>query len=377
MHLNEQKRILIVAPYTYPEGGGLEVYAWKVAQGLKNYNPVIISLTKNKSEDKIINGIRVIKKHANFIISNTPIRFSFLFEILKIIKKEKIDFIHAHTPVPFAADMAALASTLLKKPLLITYHAGQLLKGIFLIDFFVKIYILIEHFTLKQTKEIIVVSPHIKNEKRMKHFLNKIKVITPGVEINEFFSSSNYQENLIFTVCPLKKNYLWKGLENLLSSLAIVQKEIPNIQLNIAGEKGDYYDYYRELAEKLGVEKNVTFLGKISQTEMKKNYQESAVIIVPSTSNTEGTPTVLFEAGASGRPVIASRVGGIPYIINDGENGLLVEPNNSQEMAEKIIWLLKDKKKIAMIGEKAKEKIVNYDWKIISEKYEEIFNNNF
>lgn len=376
--LEERKKILIVAPYTYPEGGGLEKYAWHVAQKIKDKRKLIIlSLTKYKSEDKMIDGVRVIKKHANLIISNTPIRLTFLFDIFKTIKKEKIDIIHAHTPVPFCVDMAALASKWLRKPLLITYHAGQLLKGIFIIDFFVRLYTIIEYFTLKQAKKIIIVSPHIQEEKRLKPFLNKISVITPGVEIKDFSFSLVENANIIFTVSPLKKNYQWKGVQVLLRSMLEIINALPNVKLKVAGEKGDYYEYYLKLIAELNIKDHVLLLGKISQDEIKKIYQESAVVVVPSLSDTEGTPTVLFEAGASGRPVIASRVGGIPYIIENNINGLLVEPNNSKELAKKIIDLLKDKEKIAKMGEKAREKTLNYDWQIISDKYEKILASNF
>lgn len=368
------KKILIISPYCVPEGGGLEVYVFSLAQQLaKKYQVFILCLSKYKSEEKIIDNIKIIKKKANFIVSNTPINLFFLFNILKIIKKEKIDIINAHTPVPFCVDMAALANKITNTKLYITYHAGELLKNIFWIDLIVKLYLFIEKFSLKRAEKIFVVSPHIKKEKRFIRYNNKIEIITPGIVLKNFTSTPNPHNKVLFMVSPLRKNYNWKGLQVLLDAMCEIKKKVPQIILRIAGEKGDQFTEFNKFVLDNNLEKNVFFLGKIDKQQIKKEYQNATAVIVPSLNNTEGMPTVMLEAMASARPVIASKVGGIPYVINDQINGMLCIPGNYTDIVEKTLNLLQNAELIDKIGIAAYQTASEYDWQLIVKKYEEFF----
>lgn len=355
------KKVLLITPYHYPEGGGLEWYALSVAKQLKDYSFSYAYLSKK----------------TDFVISNTPIRIKFLWEILSIIKKENIDLIHAHTPVPFAVDMAAIASRLKKVPLVITYHSSKLTKGIWWLDPIVKIYELWERLTLKQAKKIIAVSPHIKSSKKFKKYNNKTDVITPGVDLEEFEGLEDKfpQHDIIFCISPLLKPYRSiKGLDVLLDAMVKVKKQIPNIKLKVAGEKGDDYNFFQQKTEKLNLEKNVDFLGKINKQEMRQQYHNSILTVVPSLSTTEGCPTVLFEAGASKRPVVGSDISGIPHIIKNKFNGIIIEPGNVQQLAEAILLLLLDKNKARILGINAHEEArIKYTWQKIAEKYKNIY----
>jgi glycosyltransferase involved in cell wall biosynthesis len=81
-------------------------------------------------------------------------------------------------------------------------------------------------------------------------------------------------------------------------------------------------------------------------------YVDADVFVLP--SRHEGFPMVLLEAWACGKPVIASRTGGLRELISDGETGILFEPKNHKELAEKILYLLNDPAKAEEIGRKAK-----------------------
>lgn len=370
-------KILIISPYFYPEGGGLENYAYHVAQAMPEHDFISLSLTQSRESCSQLGRIKVIRKRANFSLSNTPLRWSFYWDILKLIKQEKITLIHAHTPVPFAADMAALVSFFTKTPLILTYHNGGFRKGIWWLDILGVIYEIFEKFALRQAKKIVVVSPHILKQKKFQAYSVKTQVVTPGVELKNFPEQNYFPQNQkLLTVINLQKNYPHKGLSCLLRALVAVKEKIPLVNLMIAGNKGDAYQDYHDQAKVLGLEKNVEFLGRLNLEGMRQAYIESICTLIPSLSDTEGCPVVLFEAGASSRAVIGARVGGIPEIIKDGENGWLVAPNDPQSLAEKIIAILQNPDFAQLMGRQARKIIRDkYDWQILVKQYQEIYKN--
>ncbi len=360
-----RKKILIVTPYYYPEGGGQEHYAYQVAQNCSEYDFHVATLSREPEKQE---G-QIHRYKADLVVSNTPIKFSFLFKLLKLIKQEKFDLIHAHTPVPFAMDCAAIASKLTKTPLVITYHSAKLLKDKFFIDLIIRAYILIEKFTLKLFKTIITVSPHIKKGKNN-------QVIFPGVDLDKFKYQEYTPGNNLFFICPLKKAYSNKGLDVLLKALVEVKNKNIDFTLNIAGDKGDAYQYYQQKTKELNLEDNINFLGRLNQAEMIEQYQQNQITLITSLANTEGMPTIMFEAGAIGRPIIASNTSGIPYFIEDNKNGLLFEPGNSQELSEKIASLLQNQELTAKMGEEAYNKAQDYSWQKIGQKYAQVYQEN-
>src|SRR5258706_8385452 len=106
-------KLLVVTPYFYPKIGGLENYAYNFCIGLKKrYKWDIVVITSNHKNKKDIvekiNGLKIYRLAPMFKLSNTPVNPFWYLKIKKILKSEKPNFINAHTPVPFIADMAAL-----------------------------------------------------------------------------------------------------------------------------------------------------------------------------------------------------------------------------------------------------------------------------
>lgn len=156
-----------------------------------------------------------------------------------------------------------------------------------------------------------------------------------------------------------------KGVHVLIKSLSIVQKSIENIHLYIAGS-GPQYKKLNILVEKLNLRDNVTFLGYIKGKEKISYYQSIDICVIP--SSFESFSFVTLEAMAAGKPVVASNVGGIPYLVDDGETGFLFEPGNHQELAKKIIRLLESKKLCEEMGKLAKKKAELFSWSFITDE---------
>ncbi|AIU69533.1 glycosyl transferase [Thermococcus eurythermalis] len=345
-------RVLIVSPYFYPEGGGLERYAYEMVKELSKENEVVVVCsTKEADRHEKIGKIEVLRKKPDFILSNTPIRLFLPFELLKMMKRENFELLIAHTPVPFFADVASFVATLLKKPVVIVYHSGELKKGSW-VDLLAGLYErTVEKITLKNAR-LVSVSRYVQRVLWKKGFYSKVKY--PKVSEEFLLAKPDFkgEGNVILFVGQLGKFHRWKNLDLLLRALVLVKREIPNVRLIIIGD-GDLRGYYEELSRELGLESNVRFLGFVSKKELIENYKKARLLVLPS-SKSEAFGMVVLEALALGTPVITSKAGEFPVIVEEKKNGLLAELDE-KDLAENILLLLNDEKtrrKMAIIGRK-------------------------
>ncbi len=150
----------------------------------------------------------------------------------------------------------------------------------------------------------------------------------------------------------------------------------PDVVFTIVGE-GNYKQELINIINRLKISKNVRFIPWQSSSELEKYYQKANIVIMPSLW-LESFGKVGVEAMSTGTPVIASRVGGIPEWLVDGETGFLVEPRNAKQIAEKVIKLFTDEKLILSMGVKARKRAEEFSiekhGKNIEKVYEELIN---
>lgn len=177
---------------------------------------------------------------------------------------------------------------------------------------------------------------------------DKIKVIYNPILSERWSSNSSLhsaaekdeKKRILFvgTVCD------WKGCGDLADACKLLADsgKIGEIQLDLVGKTGAYAD---ELKAKYGKEKWFHLVGKLPREEVMKRYAQADVVCFPSWW--ENMPMVCIEAMLSGAVVIGSNSGGMSEIIEDGKNGFLMTPRNSQTLAEKIkvVCLLKEQQK--------------------------------
>ena len=151
-----------------------------------------------------------------------------------------------------------------------------------------------------------------------------------------------------------------KGLDLTLRAFAAVHKELPRIKLVLAGD-GPLKDELQKLARDLGVASSVTFTGFLSQDELRQQVYASHVFMHPSRTssdgNREGIPNSMLEAMASGAPVIATKHGGIPEAVTDGESGLLVAEEDHEGMAKALLSLMRNQHLASSIGQGARRAV--------------------
>ena len=153
---------------------------------------------------------------------------------------------------------------------------------------------------------------------------------------------------VIGTVSVLRKQ---KALDVLLRAAATLLSEFPALRILVAGV-GPEEERLRSLAAELGLESAVTMLG------LRGDVPDvlAALDVFVSSSDFEGTPLALIEAMAAGRPIVATRVGGVPDLIDEGIHGRLVEPREPEALAKAVAELLRDPKQRAELGARALER---------------------
>jgi len=143
------------------------------------------------------------------------------------------------------------------------------------------------------------------------------------------------------------------------------------VELNIIGT-GPRLDEYTTLARTLGLGRAVHFLGFIDPSDLPAHYARADLFALPSAR--ESFPLVLLEAMASGLPVVATAVGGVPEMVVDGETGLLVPPDDPGALAEAVNSLLDDPERMRAMGEKGRDTVrEHYTWDKVAERMAEYF----
>ena len=155
----------------------------------------------------------------------------------------------------------------------------------------------------------------------------------------------------------------------------MIVKDMPDIELVFVGN-GMMRNELEMLSKKWGIEKNIKFAGFIGDTTKKALYYKSSdIFVLPSTMSTESFGIVNLEAMACGIPIVASKIGGIPDVVKDGENGLLVPPRDSEALADTIIYLLENEDIRKRMGKNGRDKVEDSSWERIAEETEKIYMN--
>ncbi|WP_419956469.1 glycosyltransferase family 4 protein [Neobacillus niacini] len=155
-----------------------------------------------------------------------------------------------------------------------------------------------------------------------------------------------------------------KGVHHILEAMPDLIKADPSIRLIIAGspiEQKVYSDHLRNLAE--SVKDYVVFTSFVPNDKVQELFQLSDLLVVPSAQN-EAFGLVNLEAMSTGTPVIATRSGGMPEIIDHGITGLLIDPSNvREELTKHILNLLSDPRKIQQMGKESVMRVRNnFTW---------------
>lgn len=281
---------------------------------------------------------------------------SYNIALFKIIRAKKINVIYCNCVRSVIT--VALAAKLSKVPIVWYIKSELQNKLLDLICFVLSSKILFMCESNKKDKYPLLT----------KLFKNKIDILIHGIDLKRIDEVSNKNKEKIRTELAIEKNniniaylgliYPLKGVHYLIDALNILIKQFPDIKLYIVGdcvleEYGNYLDSIKAMIDTYGISNNVSFTGWREDAIEILSLMD--ILVHPSTS--EGTPLVVLEAMALGKPVIATKVGGLRELIEDGENGYLIDSRNPRMIAERLTSLINNKAYAQEMGRNAKDKV--------------------
>lgn len=311
-------------------------------------------------------------KHSFFsMFQLIPFLICEFFWVFHVTKKENIDIIHSHWIIPQGL-VGALVSAITGIPHVTSIHGTD----IHLIHSHRILYPVIRMIS-KYSHCITTNSSHTL---RLLHNVvqtrGKSRIIPMGIDPNEFLQSKEIPRSLEKTVLFVGRLINWKGVSVLIQAMKIVETRLRGSKLVVIGDGPDRHELEEEVV-RLGLSPIVYFMGKLDRENLLTWYRSAEVFVLPSITyknQTEGLGVVLLEAMAACVPVIGSNTGGIPDIIEDGVNGLLVPPSDPDALADAIIRIFENPDLADRFREAGQKSVQeSFSWDKISDEFIEVY----
>lgn len=379
MNYKPKIKVVIVAPnFPLIEGvvnGGTQGAPYYLCKALNKMDSIELEVIRPFSP----NGMEGVKNYFGFNVHylKKHYRFSDYFDYFDMI--ETLQYVRNLSPDIIHFQSLPLWSIFCRIPNVVTIHGISELDVLYKkskIFSKIKYYylLLIQGKARRKVKNVIAISPYVHKYLGLSN--NQRIWDIPNPILDDFFYVNYDPDPLrIFSashVIPIK------NIQNLIKAFKNVVLKFPNAKLRIAGSSLDS-EYGKEcqiIVKKLGLSKNVEFLGLLTIEDIKKELSKSACFVL--CSYQENAPLSISEAMAVGVPVVASKVGAIPWMIEDNINGRLIDPNEVDSISNAIISILINNNNgiISMNKEKAKNLFFSENIsKITIDVYFEILNN--
>ncbi|MBL1074076.1 glycosyltransferase family 4 protein [Nocardia sp. 2] len=200
---------------------------------------------------------------------------------------------------------------------------------------------------LRRARVVISISGY--DAQAVANMVHGTHISIPNPTAPEFFAlapSGPTEQRLLFAgVLSARKNP-----EGLLRAFALAVQRVPKARLVVVGPQPDaeYARGIRALVTELGLDEQVEFAGMVDNERLRAEITLARAVVM--FSHEETSPTILAQAMAAGKPVLSSRVGGIPEMVTDGENGYLVDSEDTNALAERMVTLLENQDLALRLG---------------------------
>ncbi|MDD4939404.1 MAG: glycosyltransferase family 4 protein [Candidatus Omnitrophica bacterium] len=183
--------------------------------------------------------------------------------------------------------------------------------------------------------------------------LNNIPIVANPID-SSVFNTKEAAHNKGYVLYVGRLEYR-KGVQVLIRAIPKVLEKLPQTKFLFIGSDCGMKHYLLDKTQELGIKVSVDFIDQVSRQELVSYYRQSALCVVPSIW--ENHPYVVLEAMACGKPVIATAAGGIPEIVKDKFNGLLVPPGSVLSLKDSIVELLTNEEMRETLGKNARKYI--------------------
>lgn len=217
----------------------------------------------------------------------------------------------------------------------------------------------VQKIVSKKADKIITPSQYLKNivakwgidENKIKVIYNSVKVINLKEDKNKLREKYGLKGEIILS---MGRFVPWKGFEILIRLVPNLIADRPNLKLVIVGD-GPEFSKYEKLIKDLNLEENVILTGRMDQQKFWEYIKASDMFVL--NTGYEGLSHVIIEAMSLALPVVSTKVGGNPELIENKKTGILVEYNNKDQLKKAILGLLDSYDEANKLGQNAKEKI--------------------
>ncbi len=341
--------------------GGMEQIVVDMIKSMdrKRFEPVVICLERlgALAEEVTALGVTVVELPPMLPV----VSFLYPAALIKVIRRCGADVVHVHSGCWFKG--AAAARICGVRRIIYTLHGATSAKTFSLR--------LMERIAAKVTSEIVVVSHDLQEQLRLSGHIpmEKVSVIVNGVDIERFSAVSPRAAADHVRIGAIARLQKVKDLGTLLRAVRILKDEGENATLELTGD-GPERQALERLSVELGIADRVQFLGFRRDTPQRL----AEIDIFALSSLSEGTSISILEAMAAGKPVVATRVGGNPALIEEGENGFLVPAADPAALAGALRQLIRNGELRAGMGEKNRLKAIRlYSVKAMTEQYEKLY----
>jgi glycosyltransferase involved in cell wall biosynthesis len=285
--------------------------------------------------------------------------------LARLIRAERPDILHTHTAkAGTVGRVAALLAGGRRPPIVVHTFHGHVLRGYFG-PVRSLVFRLLERWLAAHTTALIAVSPQVRDDLVDLHVApaERFAVIRLGIELDERVSGAQngrLESRRYLGIPPDRFAVGWIGrmtavkrTDDVLLAFKRLRDEGVDAVLCLVGDGPDRVQLERR-AHELGVMRNTLFLGY--QEDVAPFYAAFDALVLPSSN--EGTPVSAIEALAAGRPVVATRVGGVPDVVEEGKDGFLVEPGATDELADRLGQLARDPALREQMGRAGRERVL-------------------
>jgi len=332
-HISKRLNILFVNHTSSLNGAPISCFHLMTRLG-DNFRPVF----GTKEEGPIVELLNKAGIKSYIVKDRGILGLHYISDFVKMIKSENIDIIHLNTLTPFCK-YAAIAGFLLNVPIVWVVRENPLITRSKRLTFWLK------HLSSK----IVFVDNDTREKLLSDTMPDKVKVVPNGVDIDFFRPAQSDYLFKRFNINPGEKLIGYsglltgrKGLEYLIKAFSNIKKNLTSVKLIFIGgytpNDVDYFMGIKELIKKLLLENDIYFTDLLFDVRDALNNLD--IVVLPSLE--ERCSRTLLESLACAKAVVATRVGGTPEIIRDGNTGLLVEPENITQIEEAIMKLLAD-----------------------------------